>query len=186
MNRFLQSQPSGVVLLSAWMEQQGYGDDLQKQARDNGLMESIGPGALVRTGDQVDCLGAVHTLQTQTGSTVHPGGSPDWDGPCVCPVLPWFQGESMIRTMYFLVGYSIDYGPAGPLLQQPRLQYWCMVLCNNHGGHFSHLVGVNGRACAQDSAPILSQTTKRQGIVNNNSVIVNQAPVSVNTNLPAG
>lgn len=71
-NRLLSTQPAGVVLTSAWLANQGYSLDLQKRYKQSEWFESIGTGALVRHGDQVDYLGGVYALQTQLGLAVHP------------------------------------------------------------------------------------------------------------------
>lgn len=73
-NRLLTSQPSGVVFQSRWLTTQGYTPDLQKKYRRSGWLDSIGVGAMIRTGDQVGYEGAIYALQKQTNSTVHPGG----------------------------------------------------------------------------------------------------------------
>lgn len=74
LNKLLSTQPKGIVLLSAWLAEQGYSLDLQKQYRRSQWFDSIGTGALVRYGDQVDYLGGVYALQTQLGLSVHPAG----------------------------------------------------------------------------------------------------------------
>lgn len=73
-NQLLQEQPSGVVLQSFWLAQQGYSKDLQKHYRKARWLQSIGKGALIRTGDQVGYHGGVYALQQQSGLSVHPGG----------------------------------------------------------------------------------------------------------------
>ena len=73
-NRLLRTVPRGVVLLSPWLAERGYSLDLQKRYRRSYWFESIGAGAMVRTGDEVDYLGAVYALQKQQGLSVHPGG----------------------------------------------------------------------------------------------------------------
>lgn len=72
LNTLLRSQPSGVVLASSWLAGQGYSLDLQKQYRKSRWFDSIGTGALVRYGDQVDYLGGIYALQSQLGLSVHP------------------------------------------------------------------------------------------------------------------
>ena len=74
LNRLLRTQPSGVVLSSAWLADQGYSLDLQKRYKRSRWFDSIGTGALVRHGDQVDYLGGVYALQTHLGLSVHPAG----------------------------------------------------------------------------------------------------------------
>lgn len=72
LNSLLSTQPLGTVLLSAWLVEQGYSLDLQKRYKKSNWFESIGTGALVRHGDQVDYLGAVYALQAQSRTSVHP------------------------------------------------------------------------------------------------------------------
>ena len=74
LNNLLRAQPSGVVLASAWLVQQGYSLDLQKQYKKSQWFDSIGSGALIRHEDQVDYLGGVYALQAQLGLSVHPAG----------------------------------------------------------------------------------------------------------------
>lgn len=72
-NQLLQSQPPGVVLLSSWLAEQGYSLDLQKRYRKSQWLESIGTGAMIRSGEKIDYTGALHALQYQKGSTIHIG-----------------------------------------------------------------------------------------------------------------
>ena len=73
-NQLLGSQPSGVVFLSAWLTEQGYSLDLQKRYRKSRWLETVGTGAMIRSGDQVGYEGGMYALQKQCGSTIHPGG----------------------------------------------------------------------------------------------------------------
>jgi len=72
-NHLIGSQPLGIVLTSAWLKEQGYSLDLQKQYRKSRWLDSISTGAMIRHGDQVDYLGGVFALQNQLGLSVHPG-----------------------------------------------------------------------------------------------------------------
>lgn len=72
LNLLLSAQPSGVVLCSSWLAEQGYSLDLQKRYRRSQWFDSIGTGALIRHNDQVDYLGGVYALQAQLGLWVHP------------------------------------------------------------------------------------------------------------------
>ena len=74
LNKLLSTQPSGIVLASAWLVEQGYSLDLQKQYKRSQWFDSIGTGALIRHGDQVDYLGGIYALQYQLGLSVHPAG----------------------------------------------------------------------------------------------------------------
>ena len=73
-NYLLNTHPKGTVLLSSWLLEQGYSHDLQKRYKKSGWFESIGTGALIRSGEQVDYLGGVYALQSQLGLSVHPAG----------------------------------------------------------------------------------------------------------------
>lgn len=73
-NRLLQSQPSGIVFLSSWLQHQGYSLDLQKRYKQSQWLESIGTGAMKRTGDRIQIEGAIYALQKQLGMSVHIGG----------------------------------------------------------------------------------------------------------------
>ncbi|MES9850685.1 MAG: type IV toxin-antitoxin system AbiEi family antitoxin [Candidatus Thiodiazotropha sp. L084R] len=72
LNTLLGAQPLGVVLSSAWLTEQGYSLDLQKRYKKSQWFDSIGTGALIRHGDQVDYLGGIYALQSQLGLCVHP------------------------------------------------------------------------------------------------------------------
>lgn len=74
LNSLLSSQPSGTVLVSAWLKEKGYSLELQKKYKKSLWFDSIGSGALVRHGDDVDYLGGIYALQQQLGLFVHPGG----------------------------------------------------------------------------------------------------------------
>lgn len=73
-NLLLSSQPQGVIFLSKWLNEQGYSYELQKRYRKSRWLESVGTGAMKRTGDRVGYEGAVYALQKQVGSSIHPGG----------------------------------------------------------------------------------------------------------------
>jgi hypothetical protein len=72
-NKLLQEQPSGVVLLSSWLAKQGYSIDLQKHYRKANWLQSIGRGAHIRYADKVGYEGAIYALQKQAKLTIHPG-----------------------------------------------------------------------------------------------------------------
>ncbi|MBE9548625.1 MAG: type IV toxin-antitoxin system AbiEi family antitoxin [Proteobacteria bacterium] len=74
LNRLLSTQPSDIVLSSAWLVDQGYSLDLQKRYKKSQWFDSIGTGAMIRHGDQVDYLGGIYALQSQLGLSVHPAG----------------------------------------------------------------------------------------------------------------
>jgi len=73
-NQLLSSQPYEVVFLSAWLSKQGYSLSLQERYRKNKWLESIGKGAMIRSGDKVGYEGALYALQNQSSLGIHPGG----------------------------------------------------------------------------------------------------------------
>ena len=73
-NQLLQSQPRGIVFLASWLSKKGYSLDLQKRYRKSNWLLSIGTGAMIRIGDNVNYEGALHSLQQQGDSSIHPGG----------------------------------------------------------------------------------------------------------------
>ena len=66
--------PSGVVVQSYWLTENGYSPSLQQRYRKSKWLESIGSGAMIRAGDEVGYEGAIYALQQESGSAVHPGG----------------------------------------------------------------------------------------------------------------
>ena len=73
-NKLLAGTPNGVVMLSSWLVNKGYSLDLQKRYKKNNWLESIGTGALIRFGDDVNYYGGLYALQTQAGLSLHVGG----------------------------------------------------------------------------------------------------------------
>jgi len=74
LNQLLRTHPQGSVILSSWLNKQGYSLELQKRYRKSHWLESIGTGAMIRSGDQVDYQGAIYALQKQLELSIHPGG----------------------------------------------------------------------------------------------------------------
>lgn len=73
-NRLCRLKPQGVVLLSSWLRRSGYSTDLQKHYKKSRWLESIGSGAMKRTGDDITYEGGINALQDQAGLSIHPGG----------------------------------------------------------------------------------------------------------------
>jgi hypothetical protein len=73
-NQLLSAHPSGIVYLSSWLVKQGYSLDLQKRYRNSDWLSSIGTGAMIRSGNDVNYEGAIYALQEQAGQFIHPGG----------------------------------------------------------------------------------------------------------------
>jgi hypothetical protein len=68
----LQNVPSGVVLASSWLSRIGYSTELIRNYKKSHWLESIGKGAMIRYGDEIDYLGAVYTMQRQLNMSIHP------------------------------------------------------------------------------------------------------------------
>jgi len=73
-NRLLQKIPSGTVILSSWLVQQGYSHDLQQKYIRSQWLTPIGRGAYKRTGDEITIYGGLYALEKQTNKNVHIGG----------------------------------------------------------------------------------------------------------------
>lgn len=73
-NILLRNWPPGTVRLASWLAANGVSNQLLARYRKSRWVESIGTGAVVRTGDDVDYLGGLYALQTQAGSSIHAGG----------------------------------------------------------------------------------------------------------------
>ena len=73
-NQLLADIPKGVVLLSSWLKEKGYSLDLLKRYRQSQWLGSIGRGAMMRSGDQIDYYGALYALQEQADLKIHIGG----------------------------------------------------------------------------------------------------------------
>ena len=73
-NYLMQSQPYGTVLLSSWLKDRGYSLDLLKRYKSSKWLESIGAGAMKRTGDRVEVEGAIFAFQNQLNLSIHVGG----------------------------------------------------------------------------------------------------------------
>jgi hypothetical protein len=72
--RLMQEFPKGLVLLSSWLVSKGYSYELQQRYRNNGWLESIGKGAMVKAGDPFLLFGALSALQFQANINLHYGG----------------------------------------------------------------------------------------------------------------
>lgn len=64
--------PSGSIVLSSWLAEQGYSFSLQKKYRNSGWLQSIGNGAMILVGQSPNFLGAIYALQQQMNLTTHP------------------------------------------------------------------------------------------------------------------
>ena len=73
-NKLLKNWPAGTVYLSSWLADNGISSQLLNRYKKSGWLESIGTGALKRSGDTVDYHGGIYALQNQAALTVHAGG----------------------------------------------------------------------------------------------------------------
>ena len=71
--KLLSEHQPGTAFLAGWLERRGVSRDLQHSYLRSGWLESLGPGAFRRTGDEVSWLGAIASLQQQAAMAVHPG-----------------------------------------------------------------------------------------------------------------
>jgi hypothetical protein len=74
LNQLLQAWPKNTVATSYWIREKGINYDLLSQYRRSQWVTSIGHGAVIRTGDEVDWTGGVFALQKQLNLSTHPGG----------------------------------------------------------------------------------------------------------------
>ncbi|MDR0983035.1 MAG: type IV toxin-antitoxin system AbiEi family antitoxin [Culturomica sp.] len=73
-NKLMQEVPKGLVLLSTWLRSEGYSYELQQRYRNSGWLKSIGTGAMLKNGDELNLFGALAALQSQAGINIHVGG----------------------------------------------------------------------------------------------------------------
>ena len=86
-NQLLTNNPTGVVLLSSVLEQQGYSYALQNRYTLSNWLTSIGYGAYIRSGDRVDIFGGLYALQN-LACIPHIGGRRRADTSGACPCVP--------------------------------------------------------------------------------------------------
>jgi hypothetical protein len=72
LNQLLSIHPKGGVILSKWLNEKGYSYSLQAKYRINNWFETIGRGALIRKGEEVNYLGGIYALQRQAQMSIHP------------------------------------------------------------------------------------------------------------------
>lgn len=73
-NKLLKDWPTGTVYLSSWLADNGISNQLLNRYKKSNWVLSIGTGAVIRSGDNVDYLGGLYALQNQAGLSVHVGG----------------------------------------------------------------------------------------------------------------
>jgi len=73
-NRLIDEWTVGAPSTTSSLSYSGFSRDLLTKYKNSGWLEPFGRGAYIRSGDKVDWLGALYTLQTQLGRSVHAGG----------------------------------------------------------------------------------------------------------------
>jgi hypothetical protein len=73
LKKVLDAHRSGTVLLAKSLEKMGISRELQKTYRKSGWLESIGAGALKRSGEKVSWQGALFAMQQQAQLSIHAG-----------------------------------------------------------------------------------------------------------------
>jgi hypothetical protein len=73
-NQLLRDWPKGTIYTSAYLKSLGFSDALIYQYKKSNWIASVGRGAFKQKDDQVDCFGAIYTLQAINNSTIHPAG----------------------------------------------------------------------------------------------------------------
>jgi len=73
LNELLIHWPKGTVAAGKWLGERGIPRQLAEKYRQSNWIARIGPGAYTRTGDKVELLGAVHSLQYQLKLPVNIG-----------------------------------------------------------------------------------------------------------------
>jgi len=73
-NRLITQWTPGTPGVTSYLNASGFGRDLLVKYKNSGWLESFGRGAYIRSGDTVDWLGALYSLQHQLALPVHVGG----------------------------------------------------------------------------------------------------------------
>lgn len=74
LNRLILNWPKGTVYTAEWMVAQGFGRSLIDKYKKSHWISSIGRGAYILPGDQVDWAGGLFALQQQLKLNIHVGG----------------------------------------------------------------------------------------------------------------
>ena len=146
LNELLIRWPKGTVAVQHWLSEQGISRQLAEKYRQSNWIERIGQGAYTRTGDKVELLGAVYTLQFQLKFPAHVGAKtalelqgyahflPMRDLPVVHlygqsgRALPaWFQRHQWeSRVRFHLVQLFPDKPDLG-ITKKPQDQLWVRI-----------------------------------------------------------
>ncbi len=128
LNYLLQSWPKGTPATQPWLESMGISRQLARKYLSSGWIVRFGRGVFVRPGDQVDWLGAVHSLQSQLDMKVHVGGLTALSLRGMAHYLPLGAG-----TQAFLFGEGRARLPGWFLNHEwgARVRYHCPKLFSN-------------------------------------------------------
>jgi len=74
LNQLLLNLPKGALVLSSWLESEGYSYELQQRYRNSGWLKSIGRGVMIRMGEKPVLAAAITALQQQANVSIHIGG----------------------------------------------------------------------------------------------------------------
>lgn len=74
LQKLLEIHIPNTVLLSSWMEANGYSYALQRKYRQSNWLEALGSGAFKRPSEEVGWQGALYSIQLQAKLPVHIGG----------------------------------------------------------------------------------------------------------------
>lgn len=70
-NHLLKNWPQGTVAVSSWLEEQGVSQQLTYKYEQTDWVKSIGHGAFIKSGDQVNWQGALYAVQKQLALPIH-------------------------------------------------------------------------------------------------------------------
>lgn len=70
-NHLLRVWPKGTIAVQFWLDQQGVDRKLMDAYVRSGWVDRIAPGAYIQAGDRITWLGALYTLQSQLGISIH-------------------------------------------------------------------------------------------------------------------
>ncbi len=73
LNSILKLWPNRTVAVSSWLKERGVYAQLADRYQKSGWIESIGHGAFIHAGDQVDWMGGLYALQEELGLPIHVG-----------------------------------------------------------------------------------------------------------------
>jgi hypothetical protein len=73
-NRLITEWVTGTPAATSYMDASGFSSSLLVRYKNSGWLEPFGRGAYIRSGDKIDWMGALYTLQAQLKLPIHAGG----------------------------------------------------------------------------------------------------------------